>query len=170
MIFFNRRQYTLGELAGASEQNRMQKASACGVQLVGTYHTIEKESIKDKFKNLFKFTGAKKINTYYITFNFQVTSDNGTKHHVYIKCLPDFQGHYGGNNPIQIYCDCSDFKFRAAYDLDSKGSLLKTSKTVASLAGAIGQKPKTPGPIMCKHCIAALQCLMNNYNQLMRGL
>lgn len=170
MIFFSRRQYTLGELAGATEQNRMQKAGSCGVQLVDTYHTIEKESIKDKFKNIFKFNGAKKVNTYYVTFNFLVTSDSGTQHHVYIKCLPDFQMHYGGNNPVQIFCDCSDFKFRSAYDLDSKGSLLKTGKTVAALTGAIGQKPKTPGPIMCKHCIAALQWLLNNYNQIMRGL
>lgn len=168
MILF-RRHYTLGELMSGTEAGRSQKAASCAVELVTTYHELKKENLLEKFKAFFHI-GSKQMNAYYVTFHFKVTSDSGNSHNVYIRTAPDFNVSLGGSNKVKIYCDCEDFKFRSAYELASHDSLLLTAKTVASLSQALGQKPKTSRTLLCKHSMAAVQWLMNNYSSVMSNL
>lgn len=169
MILF-RRHYTLGELVGGTDAGRSQKASSCSVQLVDTYHELKKENLLDKFKSFFHI-GSSKVNAYYVTFHLIVTSDSGNTHNVYIKTAPDFDSSLGGGNKVKIYCDCEDFKYRSAYELKAHDSLLLTGRTQAALGVAIGQKPKKLNKtLLCKHSMAAVQWLMNNYSSVMSNL
>lgn len=168
MILF-RRHYTLGDLVYGTNADRAQKASSCSVQLVDTYHELKKESILDKFKSLFHI--GSNVNAYYITFHFTVTSDSGNTHNVYIKTTPDFDLSLGDKNKVRIYCDCEDFKYRSAYELKAHDSLLLTGRTQAALGVAIGQKPKKLNKtLLCKHAMASVQWLMNNYSFVMNSI
>ena len=62
-------------------------------------------------------------------------------------------------------CDCKDFMYRSAYELNRRHSLFLNDKTTASLGSALTIAPKRQsGSLLCKHAYAALQWLINNYS------
>lgn len=167
-IFFNR-QYTLGNLMNI-DMSRQVKASRCSVELIKTFHELKKETLLDKFKAF--FNGKNIINTYYLIFKFEVTSDTGNKHTVFIRVDPDFELNDWENNRVQIYCDCQDFKYRSAYRLAQHDSLFLTDKLKIRLGSATTDAPKskTTTTLLCKHSFAALNWLIANYASLMRTI
>lgn len=142
----------------ASDPGRGGRAGSCTVQFLGKQYILGTETLSDKLKNALRRT---QVGTYYIVFKFQVISDTGHTHKVYIQTLPvaDLSG------PAKVYCDCNDFKFRCAYVLEQHGSLLRSPKTDSKLGEAITTAPKrASGTCLCKHAIAAIQELLKNPN------
>lgn len=142
----------------SSDPARGARAGACTVQFLGKQYILGTETLPDKLRNALRRT---QIGTYYIVFKFQVTSETGHSHKVYIQTLPvaDLSG------PAKVYCDCNDFKFRCAYTLEQNGSLLRSPKTDAKLGEAITTAPKSSsGTLLCKHALAAVQELLRNSN------
>jgi hypothetical protein len=162
--------YTISELM-AIDQSRQQRAGACQVNLVETYHEIQKEGILDKFKRLF-FRDKNMMNIHYVIFKFKVTSDTGNIHTVIIRTHPDYSGTEGLNNRIQIFCTCRDFQFRSAWLLNQHKSLFRSDATEARLGRAITEAPKSNSTksLLCKHAFAALSYLSNNYSYIMQTL
>lgn len=153
------------------DETRQNKAASCIVNLVDTSHILEKETILGKFKKFFARDKAT-MNVYYVVFKFNVVSDTGTPHTVYIKTQPDIKGTEFMNNKVQIYCDCRDFMYRSAWTLNQHESLYRSIDTDQKLGKAIVDAPKdnTKKTILCKHSYAALRYLSTNYSTLMRNL
>jgi len=142
----------------ASDPARGARASACTVQFLGKQYILGSETLPDKLRNTLK---RSQVGTYYIIFKFQVTSETGHTHKVYIQTLPvaDLSG------PAKVYCDCNDFKFRCAYVLEQHGSLLRSPRTDSKLGEAVTTAPKSQsGTALCKHALAAVQELLRNPN------
>lgn len=59
---------------------------------------------------------------------------------------------------IKVFCSCPDFKYRAAYGLEQRGALYRSTATDAKLGIAITTPPEvvTPAPTVCKHCLSAI--------------
>lgn len=150
---------------------RQAKAAACSVKHVDTYHELQKETILSKFRRFFSRSRTR-INIYYIVFKFNVISDSGSSHTVYIRTQPDFKGTESVNNKVQIYCDCKDFMYRSAWTLNQHNSLYRTPEIEGKLGAAISNAPKntTKQSVLCKHSFAALNYLQMNYAMLMRNL
>lgn len=165
-LFF--RQYTIGDLMNI-DASRQEKAAGCAVELVSVYHEIKRESVLDKFKNLFK-SHKSIINAYYVIFKLLVHSPSGSAYTVIIRLNPDFNLQDWTNNKIKIYCNCPDFKYRSAYILNKHDSLFLNDKVKVELGAALTDAPKSKSAttLLCKHSFAALQWLVNNYTNLMR--
>jgi hypothetical protein len=145
----------INDLLG-SDEGRMTKASGCKVEFQGKRYELKPETLPDNLKNTLR---RATVNTYYIVFKFTVISDTGHKHQVIIRTLPksDLSG------PVQVFCDCQDFKFRCAYELNSNQALFRSPTTDAKLGESITTPPKKPGQLsLCKHVLAAVTELTNN--------
>lgn len=165
---FFKGQYSIGELLNI-DMARQQKSQNCSVNLVKIFHELKEESLLDKFKAF--FLGKSVIKGYYVIFKLEVTSDSGKKHIVLIRTEPDFNLSIYNNNKVKIYCDCDDFKYRAAYGLNKRNSLLLTSRTSSQLGPAITQPPRKQSiTLLCKHAYAALGWLFQNYQSVMRTI
>lgn len=162
---------TLSDFQGMAEQGRMQKAQSCSVKLAEVYHTLEDKPIDDKFKSM--FSGKNTLLTYLLTFKFEVNSNSGSKksHKVFIQVNPDFDIKYWEGNKCRIACDCEDFKYHSVYFVKQYDSLFETDRLKVIYASSLTKEPAhTAATIACKHCLAALDYLINNYQQLMRTL
>lgn len=159
----------LGELMSV-DAGRQYKAQYCSVQLLKIYHEIKNESIPEKIKSF--FLGRTHIHTYYLIFKLQVVSDTGKKHIVFIRTDPEYNPAEVLNNKIQIYCDCSDFKFRSAYILNQKKALFLNDRIKIELGASLTDKPKakTTTTTLCKHSYAAVQWLISNYSNLIKTI
>lgn len=156
------RPYSLSELL-QTDDGRMDRAAGCTVELVKTYHDVRPATLSEKLKS--RFLGKSLLNSYNLIFKFRVTSETGKSHTVFIKTEPDFDSGSGANNKCQIYCDCKDFMYRSAYELNRRHSLFLNDKTTATLGSALTIAPKKQsGSLLCKHAYAALQWLINNYS------
>lgn len=152
------------------DKARQLRAAGCVPNLVKTFHTIKQEGVLDKFKSF--VTGKTSIKVYYITFKFEVTSDTGNTHTVFIQVDPDFSLKNWSANRVKIYCDCADFKYRSAYILDKRSSLFTTTKIKTALGQAMTEVPtgKKGTTLLCKHSFAALSWLMGNYANVMKTI
>lgn len=169
MSIFNR-QYTIGDLMNI-DQGRQERAGQCTVELIKTYHVLKEESLLEKFKKFF-LDPDKVIKTYNVIFKFEVTSGKGSKHKVFIKTSPDFNLNAWQNNKVQVYCDCPDFKYRSAYELNKHNSVFLNNSTSVKLGQALTDKPKEghQTTLLCKHLFAAVQWLINNYANIMKTM
>lgn len=163
------RQYTIGDIMNISA-DRQGKAGQCQVNFIRTFHELKPENILDKFKALFLGRGV--VRGYYVIFKFSVMSDTGHAHTVFIRVDPDFNLQDWSNNKVQIYCDCSDFKYRSAFVLNQRNSLFLTDKIKIALGAAMTDAPKgkTSPSLLCKHGFAALSWLVQNYASVMRTI
>ena len=160
--------YSLGDLMNI-DKDRQQKAAQCSVVLSEIYHELKPRTLGDRFKSL--FGGKNIINSYYVIFKFIVTSDTGSAHTVYIRTSPDFNLNNWDNNKCEVFCDCKDFMYRAAYILGQGNSLFLNDKTKILLGPAITTAPKKMGTtLLCKHSYAAVQYLINNYYNIMKTI
>lgn len=160
---------TLSDLMSNTDQQRQQKASGCSVVLVDTFHTIEDKPISEEFKSY--FANKTTLMTYYITFKFEVTSAGSkTPHKVFIQLNPDFDLKYWEGNKCRIACDCEDFKYHSVYYIKQYDSLFETDRLKIIYAQSLTQPPKSTTSLLCKHGIAALNYLVNNYQNLMRNI
>lgn len=161
-------QLTLGDLMNVTDQNKVMKAGLCNVELENIYHDIEQVSLIDKIKNF--FLGRNTVNIYHITFKFKVVSDTKDTHTVFIRIKPDYNLNNWTNNPAQVYCDCESFKYQSAYLLNQYNSLFLNDKTRIALGPAITQAPKNMArtSTLCKHSLAAVNFLVNNYANIMK--
>lgn len=163
---FNK-QYTIGDLMNI-DGTRQTKASNCSVELIKTFHELKNASIVAKFRS---FIGGRSIvPAYYVIFKFNVISDTGKKHTVFIRTDPDFNLRNWASNKVQVYCDCEDFKYRSAYTLNQHKSLFLNDKTKVSLGASMIDAPKRKSltSLLCKHSFAALNWLVNNYANVMK--
>ena len=163
------KQYTIGDVMNI-DSGRQERASGCTVNLIKTFHELKEESVLEKFKALVLGRGT--VKKYYVTFKFEVTSDKGHKHFVFIRTAPDFDLTKWKSNKVKIYCDCADFKFRSAYLLNQHDALFLTSKIQGALGPAVSDAPrgKAPTSLLCKHGYAALNYLVNNYSNIMKTI
>lgn len=152
------------------DSGRQERAAGCTVKLNKTYHELKEESILDRFKA--RFLGRSTAKRYYVIFKFDVVSDKGSKHSVFIRVSPDFDLNKWKTNKVKIYCDCADFKFRSAYILAQHDSLFLTPNIQTELGPAVKDAPrgKHPTSLLCKHAFAALTYLVNNYSTLMNTI
>lgn len=158
---------TLGDIMSVDE-GRQQRAGMCSVNLLKTFHTLSDTPIADQFKPY--FSGKNKLNTYFVTFKFEVSSDTGNKHNVFIRLNPDFDLQYWEGNKVRIACDCNDFKFRCVYLLKDYDSLFTTDRLKIFYAQALSEAPKRNSSVLCKHAFAAVNYLINNYQSIMRSI
>jgi hypothetical protein len=160
---------TLSDLLNSAEEGRRDKANSCSVKLVEVFHTLEDKPIADEFKSL--FSNKSTLMTYFVTFKFEVTSVGSKKpHKVFIQVNPDFDLKYWEGNKAQIACDCEDFKFHSVYFAKQYDSLFETDRLKVTYSTALTQPPKTATTIVCKHCIAALNYLVQNYQGIMKNI
>ena len=158
--------YTIGDIMNI-DSARQERAGSCKVSLKKIYHELKEESILDKFKA--RFLGRSMAKRYYVIFEFDVKSDSGHNHSVYIRVSPDFNLTQWKTNKVRIYCSCPDFKYRSAYVLALHNSLFLTPKLQTALgpAASVAPKGKHPTSLLCKHAYAALNYLVMNYSSLM---
>lgn len=154
----------------AVDPTRSEKARVCSVELVRTFHEIKPESLLSRVRDF--FNGKTHVYAYYLIFKLRVTSDTGNAHTVFIKTNPDFNMEDYTGNKIQIYCDCADFKYRSAYKLNQRDSLFLTDNVKVALGAALTDTPKSSTGLtpLCKHAVAALNWLVNNYSGIMRAI
>ena len=74
--------YTISELLSI-DQGRQARAASCRVTLVNTFYSLKEETLMDKVKNFLNKSPKRQV--FYITFKFQVKSDTGNTHPVYIQ-------------------------------------------------------------------------------------
>lgn len=143
------------------DSGRIERSKSQNVKLVKTFHILKKESFVDK---LLKLLGFKYSLVYYKLFKFDVTSDSGNTYTVFIRCSPGFDKNLL-NNKLQVFCSCSDFMYRSAWNLNRSDNLYKNKNIEKYLAEALKIRPTTvPGgttPI-CKHVYAVLQVFRLN--------
>lgn len=163
------RQFTIGDLL-IVDSNRLEKANNCTVKLVKTFHEVKQETLLSKLRTL--FGGKASLKAYYVIFKLKVTSDTGNSHYVFIKTNPDFELNAWNTNKVQIYCDCQDFKYRSAYKLAQHNSLFFNDRIKIALGASMTDSPKatTRTSMLCKHAVAALNWVVNNYASLMRSI
>jgi len=161
------RQYTIRELMQI-DVGRQGRATNCIVKLDKVYHELKRETIADKVRSF--FTGKPIITMYYLIFKFTVLSGTGHTYTVYIRTNPDFSLKNWADSTVKIYCDCPDFKYRSAYQLNKRNSLFKTPKIVTELGPALTDAPKRGTTLLCKHSFAALSWLMNNWTNVMKTI
>ena len=150
------------------DATRSGKASGCVVNLLGIYHDVKKETIPEKFKA--QVGGSTSINVYYIILKFSVKSaDSGKEHIVYVRLCPDFNLSRIDQSEVEVYCDCQDFMYRSAYELNKAGSAFVTPKIQVRLGQSLSDAPKAEYKTskLCKHSYAALQWLLSNYSSVM---
>lgn len=163
------RRYTIGDLL-LVDSNRAEKANNCTVQLVKVYHELKQETLLTKIRAL--FGNKTQVNAYYVIYKLKVTSDTGNAHIVFVKVNPDFELTDWTNNKVQIYCDCADFKYRSAYELNQHESLFLNDNIKIALGAALTDTPKakTATTRLCKHAVAALNWIVSNYTALMKTI
>lgn len=163
-------QLTLGDLMNVSDKNKVLKANLCKVSLDEIYHDIEQVGLFERIKNF--FLGKNMVNVYHITFKFKIISDTGDTHTVFIRVKPDYNLTNWTNNPAQVFCDCESFKYQSAYVLAQYDSLFLNDKTRTALGPAITQAPKNMArtSTLCKHSLAAVNWLVNNYASIMQTI
>ena len=156
---------TIGELMNI-DPGRQFRAQMCSVSLQKVYHEVRNETLLEKIKAF--FLGKSSIKAYYIIIKLSVLSDSGSNHTVLIRISRDFKTSRLMSNNVQIYCNCSDFKYRSAYILNNKKGLFLNDRIKINLGSALTDKPKTKTQTtyLCKHAYAALQWLVSNYSSL----
>ena len=155
---FGGRDWTIQDIASASGA-RPEKAGWCQVQFLGKRYELKRESLSDRLRGILR---RSHVNTYYVIFRFQVTSETGHTRKIWIRTLPT----PNPGNPVQIYCDCPDFKYRSAYSLQKHGALYRSARTDAKLGEAITVAPRRQSTtVLCKHALAAVQDLMSNFQR-----
>jgi len=144
------------------------KAQMCSVTLSKVYHEVRNETLLEKIKAF--FLGKSNIKSYYVILKLLVLSDSGKKHSVILRISPEFNINRILSNSIKVYCDCSDFKYRAAYILNEKNGLFLNNRIKINLGSALTEKPKTKTQTtyVCKHVYAAVQWLVSNYSNLIK--
>lgn len=163
------KQYTIGDIMNI-DAGRQTKAAQCQVNLIKTFHELKPETLIDRFRST--FLGKSIIKSYYVIFKFSITSDTGNAHTVFIKVNPDFDLQDWDKNKVKVYCDCADFKYRSAYELNKHSSLFLTDKIKLALGSAITDAPKGKigTTLLCKHTFAALSWLVKNYTNIMKTI
>ena len=131
---------TIGELMNI-DPGRQFRAQMCSVSLQKVYHEVRNETLLEKIKAF--FLGKSSIKAYYIIIKLSVLSDSGSNHTVHIRISPDFKTSRLMSNNVQIYCNCSDFKYRSAYILNNKKGLFLNDRIKINLGSALTDKPKT---------------------------
>lgn len=160
------RKYTISELL-TTDSSRQEKAMNSKVSLVRKFYEVRKETIFGRFRSLVGNKSSALM--YYVILQFQVISDTGNVHTVYIKVDSDFDLSLGNSNRVEIYCDCADFSYRSAWALNEHGSLFQNSRIRAILGRSLTEKPKREATsILCKHSYAALSWLLDNYRGVMK--
>lgn len=167
---FSPDQYTISDLMSLDEV-RINKSSNLEVKLDKIFHRIQKESIWSKIKNFFS-RNKSVINLYYIDIRYKVKSPSGSEYIVLIEMNPSFDPSKFFSNPVKVYCQCDDFKYRCAYNLNKRGNVLRGDKIDTRLGQALTDAPKKgykTSPA-CKHIYACLDHLQKNYKNILNSL
>jgi hypothetical protein len=169
MALFGKRPFTIGELMNI-DYGRQERSQTCTVELEGTYHQLQPETLADKLRSF--FTGKTHLLGYFLILKLKVTSLGKEPKTVYIKLNPDFNLNRWESNRVKIYCNCPDFKYRSAYILNERKSLFLNDKTKTELGPSLTDSPKKGAKtsFLCKHAYAALSWLVNNYPSIMRSV
>lgn len=162
--------YSISDLMSLDD-GRTSKSSSLSVNLEGVFHRVQKESIWDKIKKFFTRNKVS-INLYHLDIKYKVNCPSGSTYTVLIELNPNFNSNKFLENPIKVYCQCEDFKYRCAYDLNKRKNLLRNNKIDTSLGQALTDSPKKgfkTSPA-CKHVYACLLDLKKNYKTILKSL
>lgn len=163
MINWFNKTLSIGDLMSI-DKARIKRASKLRVEFVETINIEKEQTILDKLINFFR--GKPKV-IFYKIVKYKVYSNSGNKYTVLFKISPGFDKRQFLKNKVQVFCSCSDFMYRAAYELNKHNNLLKIPVTEKHLKNAISDPPvrvsTTPA---CKHVYACLSHLEMNLKQL----
>lgn len=157
------------------DAGRMDRAAYLIPTLDKVYHIVRKETIWDKVKKFFQ-RGNTSINMYYTVFAYNVSSPSGGVYRVLIEIQPNFNRAAFFDNVARVYCNCADFKFRYAWELNKRKNLFRNSRISQELGIALQQEPtdktknSSGGSHMCKHVYAAVKHLADNYDQIIASI
>lgn len=153
MKFFNK-QITVKDLINIDEGRIERSGNLEKVELDDVYYFVKEETWLDKFTNFFK---NKPKEIFYDVFKYKVKSDSGKEYTVFIEIPPNFDYHKFLSNRVQVFCDCPDFKFRAAYNLSKKDNVYLNDDIREHLGIALTEPPTKVIPTnICKHIYAAI--------------
>jgi hypothetical protein len=146
------------------DQNRINRSSELTVKLIAVYSRVQQETVWDNIKKFFN-RNKSTMNVYYKILKYKVKSNSGSEYTVVIELQPSFDYNIFLTNPIKVYCNCYDFRYRSAYNLNKHNSLFLNNKVKTDLSKALLEPPRkvTTSPC-CKHVYACLQDLYNNYD------
>lgn len=147
-----------------ADANRTTKSNQCIVKLIKVYHTLSEKVLA------YERSKKKTALSYRITFKFNVKSDSGAEHVVFVQLDPDYNCTIRDSNALKVYCDCNDFKFRSAYTLNKSDGLFKNERINISLDKALTITPTRGISLACKHVQAVLNYIKTDYESLMKQI
>lgn len=119
------------------------------------------------FKKLLRFITRKPVVITSCVMKYSVYNRKEKTHYeVILKCPLHIDKNSVLNQFVQIYCSCPDFKYRAAWLLNSKGNLFLNDRIRNALGIAVDTQPMKVRPtIACKHCYACIKDFVRRYEQ-----
>lgn len=142
------------------DEGRIDRSKNLKVKLEEIYNTVKEDNWFNKFINFF-WNKPKLI--YYKIFKYKVISDSGMKYTVFIKVSPSFEVNKFLSNKVQVFCQCHDFKFRAAYGLSKIENVYLNKTTIEHLGEALKVAPtQVTTTNICKHLYAVIVHFKNN--------
>jgi len=138
------------------DESRISRSKHLKVRLVVAVPFWEKEKLSTQPKSKPKLV-------YYVNFKYKVKSDSGKEYTVFIKVSPNFNINKFLKNKVQIFCQCPDFMYRAAYNLSKDDNVFLNEKTTKHLEDALTTPSKKIDTTnLCKHLYAAIIYFKNN--------
>lgn len=152
MALFNK-QLSIKDLLNI-DPGRIDRSNDLKVKLDDVYNIIREETWLGKLTRFFK---GKSSPIFYKILKYKVKSNSGNEYTTLLKVSPSFDTQKFQYNKVQLFCSCSDFKYRAAYELNKHDNLYKTKVTEDHLGIALKIAPThvvtTP---ICKHLYATI--------------
>lgn len=145
------------------DKGRLQRAADIEVKLFSSTLVLTEASntIVRWFRKLFRMP---KIARYVHVFEC-TNRTNGNVNKVVLEVPPTASISELLKSKVKIYCTCSDFMFRAAYNLSKTGNLFLNSTVETRLGEAIIVKPTKVSTITsCKHVAAVANWLKTKTN------
>lgn len=136
------------------DRGRVDRSQVLKVQLINIYNIVKEENWLGKILRFFKI---KRPLIFYKVFKYKVSSANGGTYTVLIKVSPGFDKRKFYDNKVQVFCQCADFKYRVAYELNKHDNVYLNKATINELGIALTTKPtRVQTSPLCKHLYAAI--------------
>jgi hypothetical protein len=99
-------------------------------------------------------------------YKYLVVSNSGAEYIVLIETEHRFNIESFKDSKVRVFCGCSDFMYRAAFNLNKFDNLYINNSTKEYLGDALITKPtKVVTTPICKHTYACLFDLRDNFNK-----
>lgn len=158
-IDFNK-QLTVKDLLKIDEGRIDRSKQLYKVKFIDDYDILDVEEVKSKIHNSSIKSKKKPQSILHKIFKYQVDSNSGNKYKVFIEVPPSFSFNRSKflQNKVRVFCNCADFKYRAAYNLSKKDNVCIFEDAEKHLGVALTEPPTKIIPTnICKHLYSALK-------------